>query len=462
MAIYGLTPQGFIVKPLTVIKAELEDKFKAAYGASIGSEPDGSIPPETVIGQLIGIMAEREALLWEQDQAIHAAGDPDRASGTSLDAIAAITGTVRNPQRFSQAILTATGDPGTVLTIGRVVSVQGANTRFDTQAMVTLLAHPTWLTATMYALGDRVVSDTPERVYLCVIAGTSGATAPVGTGSAISDGGATWRYLGDGSASADVLAIAEVAGPFAAVSGTLTEIETPVSGWKSAINILDAVVGDYAEGDPEFRIRRENELEASANATINAIRANILQVGRNTANPVTACTVFQNTTLITNVDGVPGKAVEVLVRGGDDTAIRQAVFDTVAGGIQAYGNNSGTVIDSAGNPHTVAFSRATSKNIYIEIDLQKIDGQYPINGDDAVKLAIVNALKFPNHSFGTDVTGFQISAPLDGVPGVFDVTAVRLGLAPLPVGTARIPIGPREIAEFDTSRIVVSSSSTTP
>lgn len=461
MAVYGLTVDGFIVKPLSVIKQELEDKFKAAYGASVGSEPDGSIPPESLMGQIIGIMAEREALLWELAQAVHASTDPDRASGISLDAIAAITGTIRSGQRFSQAILTATGDPGTVLLPGRVVSVAGANTRFDTQASITLVAHATWMTATAYVLGDRVISDTPERVYLCVIAGTSGATAPTGTGSAFSDGGATWSYLGDGGASGDGLAQAEVAGPFAAVSGTLTGIETPVSGWKSAINILDAVVGDYPEKDPAFRIRRENELEASGDATVNAIRAKVLRVGLNTANPVTACTVFQNTTLITNGDGLPGKSIEALVLGGVDQDIREAVFSK-AGGIESYGNVTGSVTDTAGNPHTVKFSRPTVKNIYIEVDLQKIDGQYPINGDDQVKAAIVNALKFPNHSFGTDVTGWQIQATLDTVPGVFDVTAVRLGLAALPVGTVRIPVGTREIAAFDTSRIVVASTNTTP
>lgn len=459
---YGLSLTGWESKPLTVVKEELDEDFKAAFGRSVGTNPDGSIPAQTQMGQEIGIFAERFALMWELGEGIFSSGDPDKAGGTSLDAIAAITGTIRNGERFSTATLTATGDPGTMLNVGRVVSVQGTGTKFDTTTgPATLLIHATWMTGTAYVVGDRRVSDTPERVYLCTIPGTSGATAPTGTGAAFSDGGATWRYLGDGTASVDVPVQAEVAGPYAAVSGTLTEIETPVSGWKSAINILDAQVGDVVEKDPDFRIRRENELQASGDATINAIRSRVLRVGLGTVDAVKACVVFQNTTLVTNVDGLPGKSIEAVILGGLDQPIREAVFSK-AGGIESYGNVTGSVTDSAGNPHVVKFSRATEKLIYIAIDLQKIDGTYPINGDDAVKAAIVEALKFPDHTFGTDVTGFQISSPLDGVPGVFDVTEVRLGLAAAPVGTARITIGPREIATFDTSRIVVNSTNTTP
>lgn len=458
---YGLNPTGWESKPLTVCKEEMESDFKAAYGTSVGSNPDGSIPAQTKMGQLIGIMSEKFALLWELGQAIHSSTDPDKAQGVSLDSIAAITGTIRNGERFSTVIVTATGDPGTVLAIGRVVSVQGTGVKFDTTAAMTLVLAATWAATTAYVVGDRVVSDTPEKVYECTIAGTSGMTAPTGTGSAIVDGTVTWRFLGDGSASADAPALAEVAGPYAAVSGTLTEIETPVSGWKSAINILDATIGDVAEKDPDFRIRRENELAAGGEATVDAIRAHMLRVGFGTVNAVKACTVFQNTTLVTNMDGLPGKSIEALVLGGLDQEIREAVFHK-AGGIESYGNVSGSVTDTAGNPHTVKFSRATVKDIWVEIDLQKIDGTYPINGDDAVKAAIIAFTEFPRYSFGVDVVAWALGAALDAVPGVFDVTAIRIGLAAFPVGSARITIGPRELAAFDTSRIVVTSTNTTP
>ena len=50
---YGLLSTGFVPKPLTVIKSDLAAAYKAVYGVSIGSEPDGSIPANTAIGQIL-------------------------------------------------------------------------------------------------------------------------------------------------------------------------------------------------------------------------------------------------------------------------------------------------------------------------------------------------------------------------------------------------------------------------
>lgn len=449
---FGLTPQGFNLKPLTLIRTEIDDALKAAFGNSIGSNSDGSIPNDTVFGQFSAIMAEREALIWELDEAVYASADPDKAQDAAQDALAAITGSIRRGARASRVLETLTGDAGAILDAGRVIAVITVNTRFATEVQVTLIAQIVWLASTAYVVGDRRTNS--SRVYLCTVAGTSGLTGPTGTGSAIVDGTVTWRHLGEGTASADVFASAETAGPFAALAGTLTEIKTPVSGWKGAVNILDAVIGALRETSAAFRIRRENELEAEGEATVNAIRAKVLRVGLNTPNPVVACTVFENTTLVTNVDGLPGKSVEALVLGGDDQEIRVAVFSK-AGGIETFGNVSGTVIDTAGNSHVVKFSRATEKLIWVELDIIKNPGAFPLDGVDQIKLAILMATAFPLYSFGKDATAWGVSSPIDSVSGILDVTAVRIGLTSGPTGSATIPIGPREIAKFDSTRIAV-------
>lgn len=55
-----------------------------------------------------------------------------------------------------------------------------------------------WATSTAYSLGDLVVSD--NKIYCCIIAGTSGGVAPTGTGLYINDyvstPGCMWQYLG--------------------------------------------------------------------------------------------------------------------------------------------------------------------------------------------------------------------------------------------------------------------------
>lgn len=469
---YGLTPQGFNKKPYTVIKQELDAAFKVVYSDNIGSEPDGSIPAESAIGQFIGIFGGDLADLWELGQAITSAFDPDKAEDAAQDSLCAITGTIRNGQRDSVAILTATGDVGTTLPIGRVVSVQGAKTRFDTDTTVTLVALTAWAVTTVYAVGDRVSN--ASRAYLCIGAGTSaGAGGPNTTAPSITDNTVTWRYLGEGLAAIDVGVTAEVAGPFAAVSGSLSVIETPVSGWKTATNVLDAVIGAVVESSAALRIRRENELTGNADGTVNAIRANVLRVGQRTTNPVTACTVFQNTTMVTNADGLPPKSVEVLALGGVDQDVRTEVFDSVDAGIETYGNNSGTVTDSAGNPNTVKFSRATEVLIWIEIHVTKDPGSFPIDGVDQIKARIIAGLPSYIYSFGRDVSAWAVGGTIgtnskDGifvpaVTGVLNVTDCSVGDTPAPPsGSVLISIGVREIARFDTSRINVTLVDGTP
>ena len=90
----GLTLTGFEVKTLAQSKAELDELFKNTFGVSLGSEPDGSIPPDSVAGQLVGQLADREAEIWEVMQALSSSFDPDNATGKALVALCALTGTL--------------------------------------------------------------------------------------------------------------------------------------------------------------------------------------------------------------------------------------------------------------------------------------------------------------------------------------------------------------------------------
>ena len=55
----------------------------------------------------------------------------------------------------------------------------------------TATQHSAWATNTVYAVGDRVISDT-GKVYECLVPGTSGANAPTGTGTDIVDHSTNW------------------------------------------------------------------------------------------------------------------------------------------------------------------------------------------------------------------------------------------------------------------------------
>jgi uncharacterized phage protein gp47/JayE len=448
MADYGLTSTGFVPKTLEVIREEINERMRAAFGASIDLS-DGSIE-----GQIVAILAEREALLWEQMEVVNSSQDPDSATGTGLDALCALTGTVREVATRSLVTLTLTGTAATVVPSASRASTASTAVQFETLADGTLVALTAWAISTAYVVGDRRTNG--GNAYVCTVAGTSaGAGGPSTTAPAIVDGSVTWRYIGAGAAAVDVAAQAVDTGPLVATSGDITEIETPVSGWDGVRNLLDATLGNDGELDEALRLRRELELAAAGASTPNAIRAALLNV-----DDVTSATVFINATDATDADGMPPHSVEALVRGGLDQDILDTLLDQVAAGILTHGTTTGAATDDEGTSHVVKFSRPDEIEIYVDVEVTVDANEYPTDGDAQVKAAIVawgDAL-----STGRDAVASALIAQVFKVAGVLDVTLLQIGTVPAPSASTTIAIALRELATFDTSRITVVNTPGTP
>lgn len=83
-------------------------------------------------------------------------------------------------------------------------------------------------------------------------------------------------------------------GPIPCPANSLTEILTPIGGWASINNPKAGVIGRFIETDSELRIRRANSIRLAGNATVEAIRARLLQ----NVPGVTSALVFENETMI--------------------------------------------------------------------------------------------------------------------------------------------------------------------
>lgn len=448
----GLEITGFEPATLEDIRAEINESLKAAFGPSIDVS-DGS-----VLGQLAGIMAERFATLWELAEAVNASQDPDAATGARLDAICALTGTQRLAASASTVTLHLTGTNGTAIPVGSKASVTGTEEEFETIESAVLATATSWVNTTAYTVGQ--IRTNASRIYIVTTAGTSaGSGGPTTTASAITDGTVVWRYVGEGAAYDTAAAQASETGPTIAVSGAIITIETPVGGWSSVMNLLDADLGSDQETDEALRIRREAELAASGTSTADAIRADLLALP-----DVTAVTVFVNDTDLTDADGVPPHAVEALVQCPDNADMDQLVWDqllaSVAAGIATYGDESGTSEDDAGNSHTMKFSRPEELTVYVDVTLIKDPDTYPADGDDQVKAAIV--AYGDTQACGKDVVASRIAAAVFAVTGVLDVTDIDIGLTASPTLGTTIAVTTRQLAVYDTSRVTVATSDGTP
>jgi uncharacterized phage protein gp47/JayE len=389
MTTYGVTDTGFVAKPFEAIQAELEQDLAGAFGAGI------DLTPQSVFGQLVGIVAERYADLWQLSEAVYGSAYPDSASGSSLDNVSAISGTQRLPAKYSTVRVNLTGTPGAVIPTGRVFSVTTSGAKFVTVAAVTL----------------------------------------------------------DGSGNATgVLAVAQQTGAIPAAAGTLTVIETPTSGLATVTNPLDATLGQDLETDAALRARREQNLRAEGNAALEAIREKVAAVAG-----VTACKVFENVGDTVDADGRPGHCVEVLVQGGADADIRAAIIASEAASVQTFGSVTGTVVDSEGFSHTINFNRPTVRNVYVVIDLTKDPATWPVTGVADTQAAVATKGD-ARQTIGANLITSRISPDVFGISGVTDVTAVYVGTAPAPASSANLVAGVRDLFDFDTSRITVNAT----
>jgi uncharacterized phage protein gp47/JayE len=391
----GLTSTGYVAPTIEELKADIEADQLSTINPAL------RLTPDQPLGQVNAIVAKKQAELAELLATIAGQFNPKNAEGYLLDNLCALTGTVRRPATKSTVILTCNVNNGFTADAG------------------TMMANVDGFPDLKFVNKDDVGPFTPAGNY-----------------------GITFESV--------------EYGPIAANAGTLTETTAPVTGWNSCTNALDADQGTLRETDEDLRARREEELTAAGSCTVDAIRTDLLKVSG-----VKQAYVFENVTLVTDENGLPGKAIECVVFDGtdpeaDDTEIAQAVWDSKPSGSETVGNTSAFATDSQGLPRLVYFSRATVKTLYLEYDLLVDPNFFPVNGADLVKDAAADYGDLALN-LGVDVFANAFKAQAYKVPGVLDITELRLGFEALPSDTVNLTITNREIASADTSRVEVTT-----
>jgi uncharacterized phage protein gp47/JayE len=479
---FGITPQGFLIKKFENIKSEIENALKLALGNDL------NLLPQSVLGQLVAIFAERETLLWELAQAVYYSQYPDTAEGTSLDNVCSITGTVRKQATKSYGQAIALGQNGTIIPIDSIVSVPNSLTsKFKVKS--TYVINSQLSRVQKIEFSDVPDSGTFKLTYGSYSTVSLDYQATAGTVKTALEAlpiGTTLKVEGDFSngflvffrkkgsyldlgvsnntltknSNPVIISIAKQYGveiniealDYGEILGnadTIVSIDTPVFGWDRVINLEDVYVGRERETDAELRVRRLEEITIAGKATANAIIAALKAI-----QGVQAVTVFVNNSDITDLNGLPPHSIEATVYGGDNDDIAKTLFDTVAAGIKTHGSISLQVFDAQGFQHTVKFSRPTEIDIYVKVDLTIDNNLFPVNGIDLVKDYILAYGK--SLQVGDDVIVVpKLISSFATVAGILDAD-IYVGTAPNPTQSNNIAISTTQIAKFDSANIEVN------
>jgi uncharacterized phage protein gp47/JayE len=483
-----VTDTGFVKKTLAEIKAELETEFQAVFGDDIDLSDEGPF------GEIIGILSKRDADLWDGMEEIYTSRDPNEATGTSLDNVAAETGVRRIDATSTETKnVLLYGDEGTSVATGKQIRQENNDLTHSLDAAVTITKaaalklklepdtpsggggeyYSVTLDGTLYdytAIGGDTKGDVIDELITDIQGGSFVGTVSNEDDEFLvidgndSDGDGTPDTNFNASAWTGTLTLEALAsggdftagetGQNAVPANSLIVIVTPVTNWDSVNNPGAGVTGRNVETDAELRLRRAQTILAG-NATDEAIKGALL----NEVTGVTSVSVASNRTLVTDGDGLPAKSFEAVVSGGSNEDIAQEIWETQPSGIESYGNQTEIVEDSEGNSQTVKFSRPSSWYIHVKVKRNFYNEEdYPTDGDQAIKDNIVEWALL-NQAPGMDVIRQRLSIPVYEVPGIEDIEITIDGTANPGDSPAyaeqNIEISPRQIANFDQSRIVV-------
>jgi uncharacterized phage protein gp47/JayE len=353
-----LNENGLIKKSLAELKDEYEALFQEAFGEDIDLSAEGPF------GQIIGILSQRDADLWDGAEEIYTSRNPNEAEGTSLDNISAETGVKRLDATATIADdVLLIGDEGTVVPANSQAKQQNASLTYSLLTSTTItkasaLQLKLEPNSTFPLSGGEVFSITLDSVLysytgialdtkkIVIDALVSAITAGAFTGTASNEDDDFLVIDGDdanGDAIPDTtfnalnwtatfdLELLASKGEFQAdetgintlPANTLIEIATPVSGWNSVNNPGAGVTGTATETDAELRIRRANTF-LTGNGTDEAIRNSIL----NELDDIQSASVTSNRNYESNIekviydaDFVTGNNIDIVVDGSSITTV---------------------------------------------------------------------------------------------------------------------------------------------
>lgn len=365
---------------------DIKEEIEVALKSVFGENID--LAPQSGFGQFVGIVSEALSDQWINQENIYNSQYPSTAQGNQLSNVVMYNGIERKQASKSTVTATISGVNGTTIPVGSQASVVGTEDIFVTLSEVII------------------------------------------TGGSID---VSMESLNFGSISA--------------AAGTLTQIETPIFGWTSITNALDAVEGLDEETDAELRVRREQSTQALGQNLIDSLFGQLSNL-----DGVIDVVVKDNKTAIP-ADGIPAYQFLVSIKGGANASIAEIIWNNTPQGIASAGAVTEVITDAQGFPQDVKFTRPSEVDIYFKVDITT-DADFPGTGSDDIKAAIV-AYGEENFGIDDDVILSEFYTPINTIPGITSID-LFIGLAPSPAGTSNIVIAIDEISDYDISQVEVN------
>lgn len=467
---YGLSKDGFKRKRLPEIKSDIFQRFEDSTGLTVEK---GS---NSILGVLVGVIGYEIADMWKSLEDSYNAMYPNTAEGASLSNAAGLAGILPRPATASIAALTCYGKNGTYIPSGTEVSsssdsnivyssVEDANISIDNFSVLKFEIDGEVVSGNLYSINinDVVVQYTAKQgdsksvVLIALSAQLPSLITDVGndvltittdyinSARLVEYSGVKLTKLGS-----PIRFECETLGAIDSPIGTITQVIDTITGFDGAINDVHVSVGNDADTDETLRQRWSASLYNRGSANIQAVRARVLDcIG------VSKAVVIENVGDVTDEDGLLPHSIEVIVSGGNNEDVADAIYLTKSGGIQTNGTQVVEIKDNlTTKTYPIRFNRPTAKHILVKVDVYDYTEEVWSSANvNQIKQAIVDY--GGQLSFGEDVILQRFYGPIYSSTKGIGHIEVQMSTDGVDYSTSNVPVSIREVATFSLSDIEV-------
>lgn len=478
----SVTEAGLVIDSLAKIIERKKDKAISLMSSLI---PDGetlTTDSSSIIGRIIQISSEIDYLQEEALQELYAQLSPHSATGKNLEKIVQLKDMKRSPSSMGTASLVVYGDINVTIGHSSIVSSKSTGDQFALSNSVTFKNtdcagvefEPTSLEdggkiTINFSLTNDLSSNAP--VVIKFDAGQTKETLAAYLKSNIEQLSTRLKVnitsdfniqikpyqdglLGDFYVDGDATIIRSFM-PVTATSlyavdvqtvDSITTIQSPTYGWRGVTNLFTTLGSKSVEEDEDLRARYNNAVGSLATSHIAAMYTALYAV-----DGVTFVKIIENTLNNSSNDGRSAHGFAVIVYGGNDDAVAEAIEKTRPLGVPMDGNVEVVVNAYYNQTSLIKFSRPIQVPIQIKASIEIYEG-FPARGVIDIKNAIIEY--FNNMTFGDDVILSRLYIPLQVVEGI-GINNIQISKVGSPLGSSNIEIMYNEIAtiSFDDIQI---------
>ena len=419
MSNYGITDEGFSIKRMNDVMTEVHSDLSKGFGF------DTSQGPSRFLDVLVTTFSNQIAEIWEELQDTYYAMYPSTATGKNLDYAGQFLGIKREEQQQSLYKIHCTGLDETTIPSGTVIQTstnpsvrlynksEGVITSTECNSLNIRVANVESGTyyisigSETYEISNTSDTDTDILNALLEAIDCDGIIMSIDEDNDYnvlhieqSDEATTMvvemsANLTTTSVTSIIAFYTEDYGKIVLADNVVTKIVTSTEGFKSCNNVITPIYGREEETDDEYRLSYIAKSMIRSQTMVESITSELLE----NVGGVETATGHSNDTDEEDENGLLPHSVEIIVEGGDDYEIAEAILRKKAGGIATNGSEYVEVEGIYGDVIPIRFNRPQKLYTWIKVELTGT--HLPSNYEDVVKESVLNFVS--NLSAGDDL-----------------------------------------------------------